>query len=249
MQNFSKRRNTETPKVPSFASFLQSRKANDQPKTELDLLTSGSATIVSADGHLLTAAHVVPRGSRAMVLFCGKTFEAKVVARLHEEDALLLRIEGTTKQKFPYSQIVASDYQLGKPVFFVGYPMPDSLGIHPRFTKTYINSSEGYFDDKTRFTVVADAANGSSGSAVFNRSGEVIGFVSASVFAAGRFADEFPKDLCFCVKSETFLDKFSKHLPPQKTAKTQKRDRQEIINAAAETSVLISAFSNTRRGK
>ena len=181
-----------------------------------------------------------------MVLFRGETFETKVLARIKDADALLLRIEGTTKQKFPYSPIVASDYRLGKPVFFVGYPMPDSLGIHPRFTKTYINSSEGYFDDKTRFTVVADAASGSSGSAVFNRSGGVIGFVSASVFAAGRFADEFPKDLCFCVKSETFLDKFSKHLPPQKTAKTQKPQRG-LIDSAVETSVLITAFSNKQR--
>ena len=244
----SKKRNTGTPKdfFPSFASFLQSRKANDQPKTELDLLTSGSATIVSADGHLLTAAHVVPRGSRAMVLFRGETFETKVLARIKDADALLLRIEGTTKQKFPYSPIVASDYQLGESVFFLGYPMPDSLGVCPRFTKTYINSSEGYFDDRTRFTVVADAANGSSGSAVFSRRG-VIGFVSASVFAAGRDANEFPKDLCFCVKSETFLDKFSKHLPPQKTAKTQKPDRRGLIDSAVETSVLITAFSNKQR--
>jgi len=211
-------------------------------------LTSGTGTIVSPDGCLITAAHVVPRGSKAMALFCGRIFETKVLARIKEADALLLKMETTTKEKFPYAPIVACDYELGEPVFFVGYPIPDSLGIHPRFTETYVNSKEGYCDDQSRFTIIADAANGSSGSAVFNRSGEVIGIVSASLFAAGRDADKFPH-LCFCAKSQSFLDVFSKHLPQRKAIKPQKRDRQEIINAAAETSVLISAFSNTRRGK
>jgi S1-C subfamily serine protease len=252
VHNFSKRRNAGRQTkdfFPTFESFSRTRKAEDNPQAELDLLTSGTGTIVSPDGHLITAAHVVPRSSRAMALFRGRMFETKVVARLHDEDALLLKLVATTKEKFPYAQIVACEYELGQPVFFLGYPIPDSLGIHPRFTETYVNSKEGYCDDQSRFTIIADAANGSSGSAAFNRRGHVIGIVSASIFAAGRDANKFPRDLCFCVKSKTFLDKFSKHLPPQKTAKTQKRDRQEIINAAAETSVLISAFSNTRRGK
>ena len=251
MQNFSKRRNAETPKdfFPSFASFLQSRKANDQPKAELDLLTSGTGTIVSPQGHLLTSSHVVPRGSKAMALFCGRTFETKVLARIKEADALLLKMETTTKEKFPYAPIVACDYELGEPVFFLGYPMPDSLGIHPRFTETYVNSKEGYCDDQSRFTIIADVANGSSGSAVFDRCGQIVGIVSASIFAAGRDANKFPSDLCFCAKSQSFLDVFSKHLPHRKAIEPQKRDRQEIINAAAETSVLISSFSNNRRGK
>ncbi len=243
MQLFSKRQKTPRLKesFPTFESFSRLRKVSDD--LGQDILRSGSGTIVSAKGHLLTASHVVPKGAKVLVLFRKKLFEAKVLKRQEDQDALLLQIKSEKTEKFPYAKVVARDYKLGQPVFFLGYPVPDSLGIHPRFTASHINSDEGYYADKSRFTITADAADGSSGSAVFNTNGEVIGIVSASIFAAGRDADKFPSDICFCVKAQSFLNVFAKHLPKRKGTKPHKRYRQETVNSASETSVLILAFS------
>jgi S1-C subfamily serine protease len=247
VQNSSKRRKTrplQKEDFPTFESFSRLRTISDD--LGQDILRSGTGTIVSPSGHLLTASHVVPKGSKVLVLFRKKLFEAKVLKRQEDQDALLLQIKPEKTEKFPYAKVVARDYKLGQPVFFLGYPIPDSLGIKPRFTASHINSDEGYCTDESRFTITADAVDGSSGSAVFNTTnGEVIGIVSASIFAAGRDADKFPSDICFCVKSQSFLNDFSQHLPPQKGIKHQKQDRQELIDLAAETSVLILAFSGT----
>lgn len=249
MQLLSKRRKTSRSKqgFPTFESFLRLKKVSDD--LGQDILVSGSGTIVSPEGHLLTASHVVPKGSKVLVLFRKKLFEAKVLKRQEDQDALLLKIKSDKTEKFPYAKVVARDYQLGQPVFSLGYPVPDSLGVKPRFTASHINSDEGYCADKSRFTITADAADGSSGSAVFNSEGEVIGIVSASMFAAGRDADKFPTDICFCVKSESFLNEFSNHLRQTKSTKPQKGDWQEIIKAAAKTSALIFASSDKLRGK
>lgn len=252
MQLFSKRRKTPRLKesFPTFESFSRLRKVSDD--LGQDILSSGSGTVVSPDGHVLTVSHVVPKGAKVLVLFRKKLFEAKVLKRQEDQDALLLQIKSEKTEKFPYAKVVARDYKLGQPVFFVAYPIPDSLGIHPRFTASHINSDEGYCADKSRFTINADVVDGSSGAAVFHKtSGEVIGIVSSSLFAAGRDADKFPSDICFCVKAQSFLNVFAKHLPQGKRNRHQKSDWQETINSAAETSVLILAFSDnaqTRRG-
>ena len=251
MQLFSKRRQTPRQKegFPTFESFSRLKKISDD--LGQDILRSGSGNIVSRDGHLLTASHVVPKRSKVLVLFRKQLFEAKILKRCEDHDALLLHIKSDKTKKFPYALVTKCDYTLGQPVYFIGYPVPDSLGIHPRFTASHINSAEGYCADESRFTITADPADGSSGSAVFNTRGEVIGIVSASLFAAGRNADKFPSNICFCAKAQSFLNVFAKHLPQGKCSNNQKRDRQETINSAAETSVLILAFSDnaqTRRG-
>lgn len=251
MQDYPKRRKTRPPQkedFPTFESFSRLKKISDD--LGQDILRSGTGTIVSPQGHLLTASHVVPKGSKVLVLFRKKLFEAKVLKRQEDQDALLLQIKPEKTEKFPYAKVVARDYKLGQPVFFLGYPIPDSLGIKPRFTASHINSDEGYCTDESRFTITAAAVDGSSGSAVFTTTnGEVIGIVSASIFAAGRDADKFPRDICFCVKAQSFLNVFAKHLSQGKRSRNQKSDRQETINSAAETSVLILAFSDKRRNK
>lgn len=250
MHDYPKRRRTRPPQkedFPTFESFSRLKKVSDD--LGQDILRSGTGTIVSPEGYLLTASHVVPKASKVLVLFRKKVFEAKILKRCEDQDALLLQIKSEKTEKFPYAKVVASAYKLGQPVFFVGYPVPDSLGIHPRFSASHVNSAEGYCTDKSRFTINADAVDGSSGSAVFNTEGEVIGIVSSSLFAAGRDAENFPNDICFCVKAQSFLNVFAKHLPQGKRSRNPKRDRQEIINSAAETSVLILAFSDKLKGK
>lgn len=239
MHDFSRTSRPKTEdRIPSFREYTQLQ----QLAGGRQLIGNGSATIVSPNGHLITAAHVVPKSAKALVLFRKRLFEAKVLSRLEEQDALLLQIK-SQKEKFPFAEIIECDYPLGRSVFSLGFPVPDSLGLRPRFAAAYISSEEGYHGDESRFTILTDMAAGTSGSGVFDSDGKVIGIVSASLLAMGRGADQFPDNTCFCVKSQSFLDDLSKHLPQVKAIKRQKRDWQEIINSSASASVLVLACS------
>ncbi|MEX0590103.1 MAG: trypsin-like peptidase domain-containing protein, partial [Xanthobacteraceae bacterium] len=164
----------------------------------------GSGVIISADGKVLTAAHVVDVAEAIHVEFPGgRRISARVIASEPDADVSLLQL-----QQVPTDAVVArvgdSDrVRIGEQVFIVGAP----YGISHTLTVGYVSGRHQPGRVWDRFTLAeflqTDAAinQGNSGGPMFNMAGEVIGVVSHNISKSGG-----SEGLGFVVTSNLALD-------------------------------------------
>lgn len=154
---------------------------NPQPRLERGL---GSGVIVSADGTILTNAHVIDGAEKITVLLNdNKTFEAKLVGADKPSDLAVLKIEA---QNMPFLNLGNSDtVRIGDIVLAIGNP----LGIGQTVTAGIISAkgrrtglSDGSFEDFLQTD--APINRGNSGGALVNLSGELIG-INSQILAGG----------------------------------------------------------------
>jgi S1-C subfamily serine protease len=148
----------------------------------------GSGVLVSADGRVLTAAHVVQTADAVAVKFLdGETLGASVVYSEPAADVALLQL-----QRAPRAPEVArlgdSDtVNVGDQVFVVGAP----LGIGHTLTVGHVSGRRGPDvgpgDMRMAEYFQTDAAisPGNSGGPLFNMSGDVVGIVSHILSRSG----------------------------------------------------------------
>ncbi len=83
---------------------------------------AGSASVISADSHLLTSAHVVAGADRAEVSFSdGSVLDARVVGSDPLSDLAVLRADGGTPPPIPFGD--ASRLRVGQLVVALGNPL------------------------------------------------------------------------------------------------------------------------------
>jgi S1-C subfamily serine protease len=160
----------------------------------------GSGVLISEDGKILTAAHVVQTADRIAVRFkSGEAIPARVLAAEPAADIAVIQLA-----KLPSRPQVAklgnSDaIRIGERIFVVGAP----LGIEHTLTVGYVSARRGA--ENLGGLVPAellqtDAAinEGNSGGPMFNLDGEVVGIVSHIITHSGGF-----EGLGFAVSSNT----------------------------------------------
>jgi serine protease Do len=154
---------------------------NPQPRLERGL---GSGVIVSADGTILTNAHVIDGADKITVLLNdNKTFQAKLVGADKPSDLAVLKIEA---ENMPFLNLGNSDtVRIGDIVLAIGNP----LGIGQTVTAGIISAkgrrtglSDGSFEDFLQTD--APINRGNSGGALINLSGELIG-INSQILSGG----------------------------------------------------------------
>lgn len=150
-----------------------------------------SGVLISQEGHVMTAAHVVQTANRVFVEFSsGELIEAKVVGSEPAADVALLRL---TRQPPPRAQIArlgdSDKVEVGDQIFVIGAP----LGLNHTLTAGHISAR--HKPDKIYSGMLlaeffqTDAAinQGNSGGPMFNMAGEVVGIVSHIISRSGGF--------------------------------------------------------------
>jgi Do/DeqQ family serine protease len=182
----SKSRRVQQPQVSPFGDddlFRQFRGPQQQPQPRLER-GLGSGVIVSADGTILTNAHVIDGAEKITVLLNdNKTFDAKLVGADKPSDLAVLKIEA---QNMPFLNLGNSDtVRIGDIVLAIGNP----LGIGQTVTAGIISAkgrrtglSDGSFEDFLQTD--APINRGNSGGALVNLSGELIG-INSQILAGG----------------------------------------------------------------
>ena len=158
----------------------------------------GSGVIVSSDGYILTAQHVIEGASKVTVTTTdGKTSTATVVGSSTTDDIALLKVEASGLAAAP---IATSTAQAGQVVLAIG----DPLGEYPGSVTLGIVSGTGRTiqvgDTTTGATVTrtnliqTDAAlnEGNSGGPILNTRGEVIAIATATSTTAQGLAFATP---------------------------------------------------------
>lgn len=161
------------------------------PKKQLTSLPGlGSGLLVSADGKVMTAAHVVQTADEVKVEFAtGEVVPAKVVTSEPAADVALLQLEHVPPQAVVAKLGNSDQVEVGDEVFIVGAP----VGMSHTLTVGHISARRNprnFFNGMSRsefFQTDAAINEGNSGGPMFNMQGEVIGIVSHIVSKSGGF--------------------------------------------------------------
>jgi len=163
----------------------------------------GSGFIVSADGIVLTNAHVVadPDAEYTAIMDHdeGSKIPVKVIARDQIHDIAILKIE--SKKSLPYIGLGdSSQLELGEDVIVVGYALGEfrntvSTGVVSGLSR-FIQAQTGYEKnvERLRGLIQTDAAinPGNSGGPLVDMEGKVIGISTAVVFGAQNIGFAIP---------------------------------------------------------
>lgn len=168
------------------------KEASRQPQQRglVSLEGVGSGVLISADGKVLTAAHVVQSADSVAVEFTDdEVIPAKVISSARFADVALLQLD-----RMPLKATVAvlgdsNKTEVGDEVFVVGAP----LGLSHSLSVGYIGAKRvsrermGSFRNAEFLQTDAAINMGNSGGPMFNLKGEVVGIVSNILSRSGGF--------------------------------------------------------------
>lgn len=152
----------------------------------------GSGILISKDGKILTAAHVVQTAEEVKVIFKNEeVIPAKIIGTSKTADVALIKLVWPPSDKDIFIPKVADSdkVKVGEEVFIIGSPygLTQSLSVghisgrHKKKSVTHnMNLMEFFQTD-------ASINTGNSGGPMFNMKGEVIGIVSYILSESGGF--------------------------------------------------------------
>jgi serine protease Do len=149
---------------------------------------TGSGVLISADGKVMTAAHVVHAMDEISVEFLGgETVKARVVASEPAADLSLLQLERVPAGAKSSPLANSDPIQVGDPVIIVGAPYGLSYSLSAGLISARWKPNTVY---KTMplaefFQTTATINTGNSGGPMFSMNGEVIGIVSHNISKSG----------------------------------------------------------------
>jgi serine protease Do len=193
-----------------FYEFFR-RFQTPQPQGDTDMIRKGvgSGFIVSADGYILTNAHVVDDASEVTVkLTDNREFNAKVVGADKRTDVALVKIDA---KNLPVVRIgEAAKSKVGEWVAAIGSP----FGLENTVTAGIISAKSRSLPDENYVPFIqTDVAinPGNSGGPLFNMSGEVIGINSQIYSRTGGYMGlSFAVPIEVAMKVKTDLQKYGK---------------------------------------
>lgn len=150
----------------------------------------GSGVLISQDGKVMTAAHVVHTADEISVQFLsGEVVGAQVIASEPEADVSLLQLEQVPPQVLVARLGDSDKVEVGDQIFIVGAP----YGIGHTLTVGHISARHKpntvYSGMSLAEFFQTDAAinQGNSGGPMFSMAGEVVGIVSHIISKSGGF--------------------------------------------------------------
>ena len=231
----AKRASTASTPKDSVASISP---ATDAPKA------SGSGAIVTTEGHVLTAGHVVAGASRVKI-FTAQGMKTATVLRIDEANdlAVLKLAEGT----YPALPVTSSrKIRLGQAVATIGFPNIEIQGFSPKVTRGEISSLNGIGDDPRAWQISVPVQPGNSGGPLLDEDGNVIGVVVSKLgLKAAQATGDIPQNVNYAVKSTyalALLEPYLDSSAPEPNQSAAKRRFEDMVAKAQQSVVLILAY-------
>ena len=166
----------------------QKTTSSDPQKGLVSLPSFGSGVLISTDGKILTAAHVVQAADQISVeFFDGQLVPARVIATSAAADVALVQLE-----RVPTNAVVSvigdsSKVEVGDQIFVIGSPygLSHSLTVGHISARYEPNSVVSLPRDAELLQTDAAINSGNSGSPLFNMKGEVIGVATNILSRSG----------------------------------------------------------------
>ena len=164
--------------------------ADQGPARRVSSGALGSGFLISADGQIVTAAHVVQVADEVTVRFVtGDVVTAKIVASAPSADVALIKAAAVPAGIEPVILGDSDTARVGDQVFVIGAP----YGISHTLTVGHVSARRtpsqlfGGFEQVEILQTDAAINQGNSGGPMFNMRGEAIGIVSHILSTSGGF--------------------------------------------------------------
>lgn len=178
-----------------FDDFIYKRFGVDQASngtkeiTEANIRATGSGLLFTTDGFILTNHHVIENAHSISVDITSagetKTYTAKVVVFDKDNDLALLQIDDPKFVKpnsIPFTFRQSGGIDVGTELFTLGFPLAlAGMGKEAKFTDGKVSAKTGYNGATNSFQTSIPVQPGNSGGPIFNRQGELVGLVNATV--------------------------------------------------------------------
>lgn len=147
--------------------------------------STGSGFIISADGYIVTNAHVIAKSKSITITLTDKRqFQAKVIGADARTDVALLKVEGNN---LPVARIMNPDnLRVGDSVVAIGSP----FGFENTVTSGIVSAKNRDLPNESYVPFIQTDVSvnpGNSGGPLYNASGEVVGINSQIYSRSGGF--------------------------------------------------------------
>lgn len=156
-------------------------------------ISQGSCEVLSSDGYLLTNYHVIEGATEVQVTLNGTAYEAEIVGSDPTSDLAVLKIDPGDTQLTPIEIGDSSAVNIGEWVMTVGTPYGESGSVAAgivsgvdRTTIVELDSTEAYYVGLIQTDAMINS--GSSGGALVNADGQLIGVTTISATQSGDWA-------------------------------------------------------------
>lgn len=202
--------------------------------------SSGTGFFVTAEGHILTNAHVVDECA-AIEITTDKqaTRSARLVARDKANDLALLKVDVQGAK----AATMKAPVRLGDPIAAFGFPLSDILSSSGNFTLGNVTALSGIRDDSRFLQVSAPVQPGNSGGPLLDHSGNVVGIVTSKLNALKSMASnngDIPQNVNFAIRTSVasnFLD--SNRIETQPASTAAPMQPADLADKARQISVFI----------
>ena len=175
---------------PSVVTILTESKSIETNFESTIVSSLGSGVLISKDGEILTAAHVVKKKKKITIKFTsGEEIPAKVIRSISIADIALIKLSWMP-EKYTVAKIGNSDNSnIGEKIMIIGSPygLGNSLSVGYISGKHTNQKRTSGFALNEYFQTDASINHGNSGGPMFNLKGEVIGISSYIISESGGF--------------------------------------------------------------
>ena len=209
--------------------------------TEIRPKGSGSGAIISNQGHILTAAHVV-KGATSVVVFTSQGKKSAQILRIDEpNDLAILKIPDGSYTFLPVAP--SSKMRLGQSVATIGFPNIGLQGFSPKVTKGEISSINGFTDDPREWQISVPVQPGNSGGPLLDDQGNIVGVVLSRLAPKEGKTGGIPQNVNYAIKSAYALPLLEPYMGNNaRTPNTSKLKFEDMVDKAQEAVVLILIY-------
>jgi len=217
--------------------------------------SSGSGLIISKAGLVFTNYHVVENKDEIDIYFptIDKTFNANISLKDKNNDIVILRMSDFKyadlfSKEIPFKIEPSNVVKIGQEVFTLGFPLGEFLGTQSKLSTGIINSLYGIQDDPRLFQISNPIQPGNSGGPLFNKNGDLVGIVVASLNAKYFYENSsiIPQNVNFAIKGDYLLNLIS--MLPEENEFSKQRNSLSGKNLEKQVE-LITPYVVTIRAK
>jgi S1-C subfamily serine protease len=179
---------------------------------EKPVASTGTGFIVSSKGLIVTNHHVIEGHDQVEIRVpsSGKTLFAQVIATDKSNDLAFLRVNQTNDlpSDLVIPVIARKPPEVGQTVFTVGFPVPEIMGLEPKFSQGVLNAHSGGRDNTRLLQHSIPIQPGNSGGFLVSEGGQVCGVVQSTLSAMVLLgeAGALPQNVNYAIKSERLWD-------------------------------------------
>lgn len=173
----------------------------------MEKVLTGTAFVVSSEGHLLTNRHVV--GNCQEVRLAGSDKPLKVLPQDEANDLALLQMSDKPKAVAVFR--AANDLRQGESIAAYGYPLQGTLAAGGNLAPGVVSALAGLGNNTSQIQITAPVQQGNSGGPVLDGKGQVVGVVVQKLDAVkvARLTGDVPQNVNFAINESTtraFMD-------------------------------------------